>query len=256
MKTNSRRQVLQALAFGGLGVGCGAVISACQPPRPPDVGRSALADDGPSLRSLAAKRGLSIGTSVVAHKLEDQDYSTLIGRHFSQIMPDAAGMMSILQPRRRTWQFWNFDSAVRLAQEHDQGMRLNALIWGRETAVSDDPFDGWTPTPPWILKGDLPPGEMEEVMRLHIETVMQRYKGQVREYIVVNEPLHGDWRHSGLNPNIWLTRMGPEYIKLSFEHARRADPDATLILNEWGADYIDQEHGPTNRPGQYYNVAR
>ena len=252
----SRRYVLQALALGGLGLGCSAVMSACQPPRPPDPGQSALADDGPSLRSLAAKRGLSIGTSVVAHMLGDQDYSTLVGRHFSQIMPDAAGMMSILQPERKVWKFWNFDRAVQFALEHDHGIRLNALVWGRKTAVSDDPFDGWTPTPPWILNGDLSRDEMVEAMRYHIETVMWQYRGQVREYIAVNEPLHGDWRRSGLNPNVWLTRIGPEYIRLAFEQAHRADPDATLILNEWGADYIDQEHGPTDRPGRYYKLAK
>ena len=200
----SRRHVLQALAIGGLGLSCGAIISACQTTKPLDPGQSALADDGPSLRSLGERRGLSIGTSVVAHMLDDQDYSTLLGRHFSRIMPDAAGMMSILQPERKVWRFWNFDRAVEFAQAHDQRIRLNALVWGRKTAVSDDPFDGWTPTPPWILNDDLSKDEMVQVMRYHIEKVMQWYRGQVGEYIVVNEPLHGDWRRSGLNPILLL----------------------------------------------------
>ncbi len=256
MQMRSRRHVLQSLALGGLGLGCGALMSACQTTKPPDPGQSALADDGPSLRSLGEQRGLSIGTSVVAHMLDDRDYATLLGRHFSRIMPDAAGMMSILQPERKVWRYWKFDRAVDFARAHDQQVRLNALIWGRKTAESDDLFDGWTPTPPWILNGDLSRDEMLEAMRYHIESVMRQFKGQVREYIVVNEPLHGDWRRSGLNPNVWLTRIGPEYIRLAFEHAHRADPDATLILNEWGADYIDQEHGPTDRPGRYYKVAK
>lgn len=97
---------------------------------------------------------------------------------------------------------------------------------------------------------------MVQVMRYHIEKVMQWYRGQVGEYIVVNEPLHGDWRRSGLNPNVWLTRIGSDYISLAFEQAYRADAGATLIMNEWGADYIDQEHSPTDRLGRYYKLAK
>ena len=71
-------------------------------------------------------------------------------------------------------------------------------------------------------------------MQQHIEKVLRRYRGRVREYVVVNEPLHGDWRRTGLHPNVWLKRIGRDYFRLAFEHARRVDPDARLILNELG----------------------
>ena len=63
-------------------------------------------------------------------------------------------------------------------------------------------------------------------------------------------------RSATLQPNVWLTTIGPEYIQLAFEQARETDPRAHLILHEWGADYFRQEHGPTNRPQRYYNLVK
>ena len=63
----------------------------------------------------------------------------------------------------------------------------------------------------------------------------------MREWLVVNEAYghHGAGGLS-LNPNIWLELIGPDYVILAFQQARRVDPDAVLILNEWGADYLGQ----------------
>lgn len=80
---------------------------------------------------------------------------------------------------------------------------------------------------------------------------MGRYKGRVLEYLVVNEPQHSDSSRNELQPNVWLTRIGPKYIRLAFGHARQIDPDAYLILNEWGAGFLQQEYGPTGRPPRY-----
>ena len=251
----SRRSVLQVIAAQSA-IGGGLSMAACAPSEPPTVGASALTDTGPSLRELAAARGLSVGTSILAFQLWDRDYAAMIGRHFSQITEEGAGYMSGVQPTRRGWTFDRLDQTAKFARAHDQTLRIQALVWGHETAVSDDVFQGWTPTPGWVRKGDWSRDELLAVMKDHIGTVMRRYKGRVGEYLVVNEPLHSDSRRDELQPNIWLTRIGPDYIRLAFEHARQIDPDARLILNEWGADYLRQEHGPTNRPQRYYNLVK
>ena len=248
----SRRSLLQGLAAESAVIS-GVALAGCAPSEPPTLGPSALTDTGPSLRALARDRGLSLGTSVVAHWLIDPDYAALAGRHFARVTADAAGFMSIIQPTRGAANFTNFDRVVQFARAHDQTARLQALVWGRHTPETEDIFGGWTPTPGWILRGDLSRDQAITVMQQHIEKVLRRYRGRVRDYVVVNEPLHGDWRRTGLHPNVWLKRIGRDYFRLAFEHARRVDPDARLILNEWGADYRNQEHGPTNRPGRYYD---
>ena len=249
----SRRSLLQILAAQGA-LGAGLSMTACAPPEPPVPGPSALTDTGPSLRELAEERGLSIGTSLLAFQLHDLDYARMIERHFSQVTEEGAGYMIDTQPRRGEWTFQRLDTTAQFAEVHDQAFRIQALVWGHETADSEDFFDGWTPTPAWVLNGDWSRKELLAVMREHIATVMGRYKGQAREYLVVNEPLHSDSRRDELQPNVWLTRIGPDYIRLAFEHAREIDSDARLILNEWGADYLHQESGPTDRPQRYYEL--
>ena len=251
----SRRTLLQIFATKSA-IGGGLSLAGCAPSEPPAQGMSALTDTGPSLRELAAAQGLSIGTSILAFQLWDRDYAALIGRHFSQITEEGAGYMSGVQPTRRGWTFDRLDRTADFAREHDQALRIQALVWGHKTSVSNDVFHNWTPTPGWVLQGDLSRDQLLAVMKDHIGTVMRRYRGRVRDYLVVNEPLHSDSSRNELQPNVWLTRIGPEYIRLAFEHARQIDPDARLILNEWGADYLGQEHGPTDRPKRYYNLVR
>ncbi|MYD95054.1 MAG: endo-1,4-beta-xylanase [Chloroflexi bacterium] len=197
----SRRSLLQVLAAEGA-VLSGVALAACTPSEPPTLGPSALTDTGSSLRALARDRGLSLGTSVVAHWLIDRDYAALAGRHFDRVTADAAGFMSIIQPTRGATNFTNFDRVAQFAREHDQTPRLQALVWGRHTPETEDIFGGWTPTPGWVLRGDLSRDEAIAVMQQHIEKVMRRYRGRGREYVVVNEPLHGDRRRTGLHPNV------------------------------------------------------
>ena len=251
----SRRTLLQILAAESAVLG-GVSLAACAPSEPPTLGISALTDTGPALRTLAEARGLSIGTSILAFQLHDRDYARMIGRHFSQIAEEGAGYMYDTQPLPGRWMFRRLNRTDSFAREHRQTLRIQALVWGHKTAVSGDSFDGWTPTPRWVHKGGFSRDELLAIMREHIGTVMRRYKGRVREYLVVNEPLHSDSRRDELQPNVWLTTIGPEYIRLAFEQARQTDPDAHLILNEWGADYLHQEHGPTNRPARYYRLVK
>ena len=75
----------------------------------------------------------------------------------------------------------------------------------------------------------------------------------------MNEPLGSQFsarRVDGvlLAPNVWLEKIGPDYIKLAFQHARRVDPDAKLIINDWGADFLGQDYNKHDRVREYYKL--
>ena len=241
--------MLLALAIGL------SVLGACA--SPPEPGAPAVEDDGPALRSLAAERGLEIGTAVTTSGFGDPGYVTLAGRHFSLAIPEIGGYMVDIRPTPWTWSFNRLDSIVEFAQDHDQKVRGHTLVFG--VPSGHDMFGGWTPTPQWVHQKDMSRAEAIGVMQEYIETVMRRYAGKIDEWIVVNEPLgslFGARRVGGLllSPNIWLQRIGPDYIRLAFEHARRVDPNARLILNEWGADYIGQDYNRYDRVQEYYDL--
>ena len=249
---------LLALAF---------VLGACGASSLPESGAPttepaalAISDDGPTLRNLAAQRGLKIGSAVSLAGIDDiiPTYMELLHRHFSLVVPENGGYMSDIRPSPDHWDFWGLDRVVAAAKESGQQVRGHTLIFGIPSG--HDMFGGgWTPTPAWVHEKEMSREEAIAVMQEYIETVMQRYAGTIDEWIVVNEPLgsqFGARRVNGvlLAPNVWFEKIGPDYIQLAFEHARRVDPDAKLIINDWGADFLGQDYHQHDRVGEYYRL--
>ena len=264
-----RRRALCGALFGL----CLVCLAACvAPATPPQPGPLALEDEGETLRELAADVGLGIGSALSPRAFFsgfDQDYLALFERHFSNVTPEYGLYMSHTQPAPGDWQFTEADTVVAFAEGRGLTLRGHALIWGvprRHDLFGAEGRISWTPTPRWVHAGDMPRDEAIAVMRDHIEAVMNRYAGKIDEWHVVNEPLGGQFGARKIDgqilaPNVWLEKIGPDYIKLAFEHARSVDPDATLILNEWGADYIGQDHdyigelsNRHDRVESYYNL--
>ncbi|MEL6544866.1 MAG: endo-1,4-beta-xylanase, partial [Myxococcota bacterium] len=83
---------------------------------------------------------------------------------------------------------------------------------------------------------------LEALMREHISTVITRYRnrnpGVVRSWDVVNEPFYSV---TGVlqkpEHRIWAgikSHLGhDQYIKIAYEEAHRADPDAHLVINDY-----------------------
>ncbi|MGD9994430.1 MAG: endo-1,4-beta-xylanase [Salinivirgaceae bacterium] len=71
------------------------------------------------------------------------------------------------------------------------------------------------------------------ILKHHITTIVTHYKGRIKEWDVVNEPFEGD---GSLRKSIWQQVIGDEYIDSAFVWAHQADPDAILVLNEYGAE--------------------
>lgn len=210
-------------------------------------------ENGEPLRALGETRGLQIGTAMSPGGMNDAPYLAALARNFSLVVPEYGMYMSHLRAVPDRWDFGESDAVIDFAVSHDLNLRGHALIWGLPTTTAN-PFDGWTPTPRWVYEGRLSRDLALTVLREHIQMVMRHYRDDVREWVVVNEAL-GSTNVDGmmLSPTIWLQRIGPDYIKLAFEHARKIDPDARLILNDYGADYFGQ-NGGDGRVDAYYDL--
>jgi len=110
-----------------------------------------------------------------------------------------------------------------LAWTESQGIELkgHTLVWGA------DPQG----VPEWLKeKGS---AEVREALRRRVLDTVGRYRGRIHIWDVVNEPIHARW---------FEEHTGPDYIEQAFRWARQADPEATLMINEY-LMFRSREHG-------------
>jgi endo-1,4-beta-xylanase len=68
-------------------------------------------------------------------------------------------------------------------------------------------------------------------MRRHIAAVVGRYRGQIKQWDVVNEALSD--QVAFLRDSAWLKAIGQDYIAEAFRTAHAADPNAILTYNDY-----------------------
>jgi endo-1,4-beta-xylanase len=83
--------------------------------------------------------------------------------------------------------------------------------------------------------------ELLQRMHDHIHTVVDRYKGKIKAWDVVNEAI-ADTGTNLLRNSLWLQIIGPDFIAKAFEYAHQADPDAILRYNDYGLENPDKRH--------------
>ena len=209
----SRRALLAALALAA------PALAACE--------RFASAETPagqiPPLKSVAP---CPFGTCAQIANLDDPAWRALATAQVSQLTPEWEMKMEYIladgldRPR--------LDRADRIADwARDNGMALHGhtLIWyaqgaeafaGLDDAAFDRAFDGY------------------------IATVAGRYRGKVRSWDVVNEPILDDG--SALRDCHWSARYGQDgYILRAFEKAQQTDPGAVLFLNEYNLEGIPKK---------------
>ena len=74
--------------------------------------------------------------------------------------------------------------------------------------------------------------------------MVRRYRGRAAGWIVANEvtsPIGDDADELGFRTNVpWYQTIGRDYVARMFRLARRNDPHATLVLNEFGFETTNE----------------
>jgi GH35 family endo-1,4-beta-xylanase len=91
--------------------------------------------------------------------------------------------------------------------------------------------------PAWVAA--LSPPELRIALEDHIRTVAGHYRGRLRAWDVVNEAIADDG--SGLRSTVFSRGLGPDYVAEAFRLARKADPEAELIYNDYGGEGLNRK---------------
>jgi endo-1,4-beta-xylanase len=173
-----------------------------------------------TLRSAAANRGFYIGTSFVEGS-GDPRFSPVAAEHFNALTVPLYPVTT--HPAPGTYNFAVADRAVALAESAGMRMRGHPLVWGRLAL-------------PNYVANETEPAVLADWIREHVATLMTRYRGKFAQVDVVNEPLDllGIPGPDGvpLAGYVFDELLGRDYIRIAFDAARSADPDALLFINE------------------------
>ena len=167
-----------------------------------------------------------IGVAVSAHDLEDTAEVKLILSQFNSLTPENAMKMGPIHPEEDRYNWRDADAIVAFAQKHGLRVRGHNLCWHEQT-------------PAWLFKGADGNLVTKEVLlkRLkdHITAVVNRYKGKIYAWDVVNEAIDDD-STKFLRNSLWYQICGDDFIIKAFEYAHEADPNAVLFYNDYNTE--------------------
>lgn len=175
----------------------------------PTVARSA---DTPGLKTLTPIR---VGAAIDEGDLRDPALRALYRRHCSSLTPRNALKWVATERRRGEPNYAGAERLVSFAREIGAGTYGHVLLWYH--------VPGWVDA---ITR----PDELHDAMRARVDGAVRHFAGRIYAWDVVNELFEYDsaaWRPSAL-----YRLLGEDYVGEAFALAHRADPKATLVLNE------------------------
>jgi len=212
MRTISRRDALKSAVTAGI---AGSVTG---------LPTGAFAQNTGSLAEAAGAKGVLFGSAINDNGLADPEFSEVAARECSIVVGENSFKWKALRPRQDKFYFDRADKLFAFAEQHGMAVRGHTLLWHRSL-------------PDWFETAATK-ANIGDLLVEHIQTVAGNYAGRLHSWDVVNEstqPGHG--RRDGLRESIFLKWMGEDYIKLAFEAAAEADPNAMLAYNDFWLPY-------------------
>ncbi len=165
-----------------------------------------------------------MGTALSNETLEGKNPQLLqlIAREFNSITPENCMKWGVMEPEQGKPQWQLPDRFVEFGNQH--GMRVvgHTFVWHSQA-------------PRWAFVDDkgqrISAEELKKRMQTRISTLLDRYRGRVHLWDVVNEAIEDDdkgWRKSQ-----WFEILGPQFMELAFRMAHEGDPKAHLMYNDY-----------------------
>ena len=168
-----------------------------------------------------------IGTALNEWQITGKDSAgvEVIKNQFQAIVAENCMKSGPIHPREGEYNFELPDQFVEFGVENDKWITGHCLIWHSQA-------------PRWFFTddegNDVSREVMIERMKEHIYTVVGRYKGKIKGWDVVNEAIMED---GSMRNSKFLQIVGDDFIKLAFQFAHEADPDAELYYNDYNEWY-------------------
>jgi len=174
-----------------------------------------------------------IGAALNGFQISEKDTAgcRVIKEQFSAIVPENCMKSGQIQPKEGEFNFTQADQFVEFGEKNHLWITGHCLIWHSQA-------------PRWFFTDsegkDVSREVLIERMKKHISTLVGRYKGRVKGWDVVNEAIEND---GSFRKSKFYQIVGEDFIKLAFQFAHEADPDAELYYNDYSEAIPSKRNG-------------
>lgn len=164
------------------------------------------------------KKDFYIGAALDTNQIKETDpmVTDLIAKEFNSITAENCMKSMYVHPEKGKFDFKMSDQFVAFGEKNKMLIHGHTLIWHSQLA-------------PWMaqIKDSV---TMAEAMTNHISTIVEKYKGRINSWDVVNEALNED---GTLRKTVFLDTYGKNYLSFAFKLAAKADPKTDLYYNDY-----------------------
>ncbi len=158
--------------------------------------------------------GAAINKDQILQK--DEKSNSIIKQNFNTLSPENVMKWMFIQPKPNIFYFDDSDKYVQFGLDNNMHIVGHALIWHSQIADFMNSIKDST--------------EMMQHVNNHISTLVNRYKGKVDTWDVVNEALNED---GTLRESIFLKVLGENYLETVYKMAEKHDSSADLAYNDY-----------------------
>jgi len=179
-----------------------------------------------------------IGTALNTGQIFERDSAThaVITSQFNAIVAENCMKGENIHPEEDRYYWEEADAFVKFGEKYNMHITGHTLAWHSQA-------------PPWLFVDeqgkDISRTILIERMSAHITTIMQRYKGKVAGWDVVNEAILDD---GTMRKSKYYEIIGPDWVEIAFKIAQEADPETELYYNDYSLS------NPEKRAGVYQLV--